>query len=84
MTQYQSDHSKVIKVNDGFMTKGIYNLLISIRDVQLFSKGIKPHRHWRLKDVKMYFGLTGNTQKVLHGLMSLKAKFEAAKQNIEL
>ena len=36
---------------------GIYNLICSKRDLTLFCKGIKPHKNWRLKDVKTYFGL---------------------------
>jgi len=35
----------------------MYNLICSKRDLKLFCKGIKPHRRWRLKDVKEYFGL---------------------------
>ena len=38
-------------------TRGLYNLGIFRRDLKLFCKGIKPHRNWRLKDVKAYFGL---------------------------
>ena len=53
------------------VNKGTYNLICSIRDLKLFTKGIKPHRHWRLKDVKIYFGLKGNTEKVLHQLISV-------------
>ena len=36
---------------------GIYNLICSKRDLTLFCKGIKPHRNWKLKNVKEYFGL---------------------------
>ena len=52
--------------------KGYYNLVISIRDLSLFSKGIKPHRFWRLKDVKNYFGLKGNTQTILKRLQDFR------------
>ena len=37
--------------------KAMYNLICSKRDLSLFCKGIKPHRKWRLKYVKTYFGL---------------------------
>ena len=37
--------------------KAMYNLICSKRDLFLFCKGIKPHKNWRLKDVKEYFGL---------------------------
>ena len=39
------------------VNRGLYNLMCSKRDLTLFCKGIKPHRNWRLKDVKNYFGL---------------------------
>jgi len=39
------------------VNRGVYNLICSKRDLSLFCKGIKPHRKWKLKDVKAYFGL---------------------------
>jgi|TARA_R110000765_G_scaffold240613_1_gene342923 hypothetical protein len=67
-TQFEQDLDNPISINGNQSSKGYYNLIVSIRDVSLFSKGIKPHRHWRLKDVKCYFGLKGNTEKILLGL----------------
>ena len=51
--------------------KGLYNLMISIGQVTLFSKGIKPTQKWTLKSVKEYFGIRGNTQSVLAQLKTL-------------
>ena len=39
------------------INQGMWNLITSKKDLALFCKGIKPHRRWRLKDVKKYFGL---------------------------
>ena len=39
------------------VNRGIYNLICSKRDLKLFCKGIKPHRNFKLIDVKTYFGL---------------------------
>ena len=50
----------------------LYNLAVSVGQVELFSKGIKPSRHWRLKDVKNYFGLVGGTDKILSQLQQLQ------------
>ena len=50
---------------------GIYNLITSISGVKLFNKGIKPNRHWTLKSVKNYFGLTGNTKSILQQLETI-------------
>ena len=44
---------------------GAWNLICSIRDLKLFCKGIKPHRHWKFNLVKKYFGMTGNKETML-------------------
>ena len=51
---------------------GIWNLICSIRDLKLFCKGIKPHRHWKITPVKKYFGMTGNKETMLAKLQLLK------------
>ena len=50
------------------MARAYWNLVISIRDVGLFTKGIKPNRHWRFNVVKQYFGVKGNKDKVYEQL----------------
>ena len=62
-TQFEQDMSNMFSMNGKPMARGIWNLLLSKRDCSLFAKGIKPHRMWRLKDVKWYFGITGGAQK---------------------
>tara|TARA_R110002096_G_scaffold430023_1_gene643485 strand:+ start:626 stop:895 length:270 start_codon:yes stop_codon:yes gene_type:complete len=57
--------------NFGGLSKGLYNLAVCKGQVKLFSKGIKPTRFWRLKDVKNYFGLVGGTNKILSQLEQL-------------
>ena len=49
----------------------MYNLITSKGAVKLWTKGIKPNRHWRLKDVKLYFGMTGNAETLLTKLDTL-------------
>jgi len=72
--------------NFGGMSKGLYNLAICKGQVQLFSKGIKPTRRWRLKDVKRYFGLVGGTNKILsqleqlHEIVSIKKNIPTTKE----
>ena len=46
----------------------IYNLIISKRDLQLWQGGMKPHRHWKVTDVKKYFGIKGNKDKLVEEL----------------
>ena len=51
---------------------GLWNLNISIRDLKLYSKGIKPHRRWKVTPVKKYFGITGNCKVLLNKLITIK------------
>ena len=46
----------------------IYNLITSRGAVKLWTKGIKPSRHWRITDVKNYFGINGNPETLLKKL----------------
>jgi hypothetical protein len=71
-TQFQNDLGKSIKVNEGQMPVGYWNLIVSIRDVKLYSKGIKPHRMWKIGDVKWYFGVKGNAQQISETLETYK------------
>lgn len=65
-TRFEQDLTKTMGMNDGVIAIGVYNLIVSIRDMKLFCKiGMKPNRHWRLKHVKDYFGVTGGKDKVL-------------------
>lgn len=64
-TRFEQDWEKPMSINGMQANRGYYNLVVSIRDVSLWIKGMKPHRHWYLTDVKKYFGIKGNAQKVL-------------------
>mgnify|MGYP003643862099 FL=1 len=82
MTAYEQDQKIAIKINNSIATRAWYNLVVSIRDVKLWKAGMKPHRHWRITDVKNYFGVKGNTQKVLDQLLTLKETYETGKTNL--
>jgi len=71
MTQYEKDQEVKISTNNGFITKGNWNLILSKRDVSLFCKGIKPHRFWKLSNVKAYFGLKGGKESILAQLTKM-------------
>ena len=53
------------------VNRGMYNLICSKRDLQLYVKGIKPHRHWKITDVKKYFGMNGNARTLHNKLVTL-------------
>ena len=46
----------------------MFNLITSKSAVKLWTKGIKPNRHWKITDVKNYFGMTGNAEALLEKL----------------
>ena len=75
MTHYEQDKYAVINYDGKPMSRAYYNLCISIRDVSLYSKGLKAHRYWRLKDVKQYFGVKGGTLKVLEQLKAMQNNY---------
>jgi len=67
-----TDESKTLNVNNGTMPLGYWNLIISIRDCKLYSKGIKPHRNFKITNVKKYFGLIGDASKLVVQLEEIK------------
>ena len=71
-TMFAADLSNTININGKETPRAVWNLLLSIRDVSLFTKGIKPHRFWKLRDVKNYYGVTGGKEKVLAQLQAYK------------
>ena len=67
-TGFEKDWNRPIMINQVKSNKGYYNLVVTLRDLKLHSKGIKPHRNWRISDVKKYFGIKGNTQTLIQRL----------------
>jgi hypothetical protein len=63
---------RVINVNGGDMPIGYYNLLLTIRDLGLYKVGLKPNRHWKITDVKKYFGIKGSAESMLEELNTIK------------
>ena len=53
---------KDLEDNSSDVNVGMYNLICSKRDLQLYCKGIKPHSRWKISSVKEYFGISGNKQ----------------------
>lgn len=65
------DESKTMNVNTKPMAKGMWNLILSKRDCGLYSKGIKPHRNWKITDVKKYFGIKGSASEMAEQLSEI-------------
>lgn len=66
------DESKTLSVNSSQMSRGYYNLILSIRDCSLYSKGIKPHRFWKITDVKNYFKVKGTASDIAEQLRAIQ------------
>ena len=62
-TKFIEDLDKGLRINTTNSNMGTYNLIISKRDIGLFCLGMKPHKNWKLKDLKEYFGLKGKKEK---------------------
>ena len=59
---------KFLKDAETNQQMAMYNLITSKGAVKLWTKGIKPSRHWRITDVKNYFGINGNPETLLKKL----------------
>jgi hypothetical protein len=74
-TQFELDLETELDYCGKIIPLGVYNLLLSIRDMKMFCFGMKPNARWRMKDVKTYFGVKGNKEKVLEQLEEMKEPF---------
>jgi hypothetical protein len=66
------DENAKINFNGNLMPVAYYNLVVSIRDVKLYAKGIKINRHWKISDVKSYFGVKGGAEAIAYQLEYIK------------
>lgn len=60
-SQFEIDLKKPMQ---GAKSLGIYNLLVTKRDMHLYCVGIIPNRNFKFNTVKKYFGLKGDKFKV--------------------
>ena len=60
-----------MSVDSQVTPKAIWNLILSKRDLGLWRRGMRPHRHWRVSDVKRYFGLKGNKDKIYEDICKM-------------
>lgn len=75
-TPFERDLQRSIMVNTKYMPVGYWNLICSIRDVSLWTKGIRINRHWKLKHVKQYFGVKGSALVILSYLEHWKTELD--------
>lgn len=65
VSPFFKDIENSISINGKESSRAIYNLIVTKRDVNLYAKlNMKPHRFWKISDVKNYFGIRGNKEAV--------------------
>ena len=70
--QHAVEHNEYLNVNGQQMPQAIWNLMVSKRDLTLWCKaGMKPHRHWKVSDVKKYFNISGSRHTLLDRFMKI-------------
>ena len=74
MTQFEKDLEQDL-INLKASSKGMWNLILSKRDLGLWKMGIKPNRHWKVTDVKKYFGLKGNREKLYEDICKMVEEY---------
>tara|TARA_R100000734_G_C3318438_1_gene112586 strand:- start:1309 stop:1617 length:309 start_codon:yes stop_codon:yes gene_type:complete len=63
---HQLESGEFVNVNGAQMPHAIWNLMVSKRDLTMWCKvGMKPHRRWKVSDVKTYFNITGSRSTLL-------------------
>lgn len=55
-----SDDPMLTTVNGISIEMWRWNLMLLRRDVRMYSKGLIPHRGWKVTTVKRYLGVTGS------------------------
>jgi hypothetical protein len=79
-TPFENDLQKPFQINSTTTTMAHYNLIISIRDMRLWQTGMKPNRHWKVTDVKAYFGIKGEKRSILMQLLEMKSRLATIEQ----
>jgi len=59
-TKFIEEFNAPINLNGSNSSRSVWNLICSRRDIKLWQVGMKPNNHWRVSDVKKYFGIKGN------------------------
>ncbi len=62
-------------VNGNFMPHALWNMACSYRDLTMWvGFKMKPHRNWKVTQVKTYFGIKGNGSKLLEQFEKIKCE----------
>ena len=72
--ELNDEEAPTIQIQGNALPVCLYNLMVTKRDVNLYLRGLKPHRGWKIGDVKAYFGLKGGKQKVADAINVIHAE----------
>tara|TARA_R100000458_G_C8105566_1_gene130486 strand:- start:96 stop:422 length:327 start_codon:yes stop_codon:yes gene_type:complete len=82
-TRFWEDMNQPMSINMAQTNRAHFMLICTERDLKLWCNiGMKPHRSWKVSDVKKYFGLTGSKQTLLPRFLALKEEYERLLQDI--
>lgn len=84
-TQFEADFLKALNVNSNPMPRAVWNLIVSTRDLKMWANHrMKPHRGWKVSDVKWYFGIKGNAEKLVEQIEAYKECVDQLYNNPEI
>ena len=66
-----NEDCQFIKDLDNNNKMALYNLAVIKGQLQLYNKGILPSRHFRLKHIKNYFGMSGTSETLYNKIVKL-------------
>ena len=76
MNQYEQEGQKfekgepILEVQGTPMGRAVWTMILSKRDLSLYANtSMRPHRGWKVSDVKWYFGIKGTGQNLLTQFM---------------
>ena len=55
-----------------------YQLSVAKFELSLNAKGIKPRRHWKVSDLKNYYGLTGKGEQLVEQIKEIMEMYRYA------
>ena len=79
-SQFLTDFDTQLTLNGAKSNRAVWNLICSRRDVRLWQVGMKPNRHWKITDVKNYFGIKGNKDVIVEKIEYLCEMFLPSKE----
>jgi len=72
--ELHDEDAPTMQIQGSTVPRCLYNLMVTKRDVNLYLHGLKPHRGWKIGDVKAYFGLKGDKQKVADAINAIHSE----------